>query len=504
METTLPQSIAIIGGGTAGWMTAAALSRVLGGAVKITLVESADIGAIGVGEATIPPIRAFNNLLGIDEGDFLRQTKGTYKLGIEFRDWTRLGHSYFHPFGVYGAALEARYFHHYWLKLRRKGETSPLDAYSLCAVAAAMGRAGLASGDPSSVMATLGSAFHFDAALYARYLRNYAEARGVMHLERTVNDVVLNGETGFIDGVMFEGGGRLDADFFVDCTGFYGLLIEKSLKAGYDAWTQWLPCNRAVAVPCESAGTLTPYTRSTARKAGWQWRIPLQHRIGNGYVYSSDHISDDEAAATLLGDLDGRPLAEPRFLKFVTGVRKKFWIKNCVAIGLSSGFMEPLESTSIHLIQTGITKFLDFFPGRSAVQANTDEYNRLARLEFEGIRDFLILHYHAVERDDSAFWNHCRTMDIPQTLKHRMELFAGIGRIPPRTHDLFTETSWIAVFNGQGIEPNGYEPLIDVYEIDEVARRLRAQKELIRRAALSLPSHADFIRSQIDRLEAAT
>lgn len=494
MESKLPRSIAIIGGGTAGWMAAAALSRLVGGKSEITLVESAEIGTVGVGEATIPPIRNFNNILGLDEREFLRETKGTYKLGIEFCDWTRLGHSYFHPFGVHGADINGRYFHQYWLKLRQLGDETPIDDYSLCSIAAMNGKAGPLVTDPRSVFATFGSAFHFDAMLYAAFLRKYAEARGVKRLERKVVDVSLDGESGFIQSVRFEGGDSLEADFYVDCTGFRGLLIEGALKAGYEDWTPWLPCDRAVAMPCESAETLIPYTRSTARKAGWQWRIPLQHRIGNGYVYSSEHISDDEAAQTLLDNLDGAPIGEPRFLRFKAGRRRKFWIKNCLAIGLSAGFMEPLESTSIHLIQTGITKLLDLFPDRSFDPVDIEEYNRLTRLEFEGIRDFLILHYHATERDDSPFWDYCRTMDIPEPLAHRMALFRGRGRMPLRMpYDLFTDTSWIAVFLGQGVSPESYEPLIDAHDVNTVKDRLEAQKKMIAEASASLPSHADYV-----------
>lgn len=494
MESKLPRSIAVIGGGTAGWMTAAVLARLVGGKANITLVESAEIGTIGVGEATIPPIRNFNAILGLDEREFLRETKGTYKLGIEFRDWTRLGHSYFHPFGVHGADINGRYFHQYWLKLRQLGDETPIDDYSLCSVAAADNKAGPLVNDPRSVMATFGSAFHFDAALYAGYLRRYAEARGVKRLERKVVDVSLNGENGFVKAVHFESRDSLEADFYIDCTGFRGLLIEGALKAGYEDWTPWLPCDRAVALPCESARALVPYTRSTARKAGWQWRIPLQHRIGNGYVYSSAHISDDEAVATLLDNLDGAPVGEPRLLRFKAGRRRKFWIKNCLAVGLSAGFMEPLESTSIHLIQTGITKLLDLFPDRSFDPVDIEEYNRLTALEFEGIRDFLILHYHATERRDSPFWDYCRTMEIPDALAHRIALFRGRGRMPLRmAYDLFTDTSWIAVFLGQGVTPQSYEPLIDAHDLDAVRTRLDGQKKLIAQAAVSMPSHADYV-----------
>ncbi len=496
MSNLLPQRILIIGGGTAGWMAAAALSRMLGHKCDIKLVESEAIGTVGVGEATIPPIRTFNNMLGISEVDFLHSTKATYKLGIEFKNWTRQGHSYFHPFGVHGASVNARYLHHYWLKLRAEGDTTPLDAYSLCTLAAKQGKCASPSTDSHSIMATFGSAYHFDASLYAAYLRQYAEMRRVTRIEGKVIDVVLRGDNGFVKGVQLDNGQKLEADLFIDCSGFKGLLIEGALGTGYKDWTQWLPCDRAIAVPCTKSGKLTPYTRATAHAAGWQWRIPLQHRTGNGHVYSSAHMSDDEALSILLNNLDGEPLAEPNFLRFKTGVRKKFWIKNCVSLGLASGFMEPLESTSIHLIQAGITKLLDFFPGNDFDQTNIDEYNRLSTIEFEEIRDFLILHYYATTRDDSAFWNYCRTMEIPDTLKRRINLFTKYGRIAPRAHELFTNTSWIAVFIGQGIIPSGYDPLVDAHDLATITQRLTAARQQINQAVNQLPSHEDYIAYQ--------
>jgi tryptophan halogenase len=493
MSSLLPRRIVIVGGGSAGWMAAAAIARVLGGGRSITLVESEEIGIVGVGEATIPPIRNFNAILGLEERDFLRHTKGTYKLGIEFRDWTRLGHSYFHPFGVHGANIDARYVHQYWLKLRSLGDSTPLEEYSLCTVAAQMGRMAAASPDPSSVLSTMGSAFHFDASLYAAYLRAYSERLGVTRVEGKIVNVEQRGEDGFIEAVRLQNGERVEGEFFIDCSGFRGLLIEQTLKAGYEDWSHWLPNDRAVAVPCASAQQLTPYTRSIADKAGWRWRIPLQHRIGNGYVYSSKHISDDEATAQLLANLDGEPLAEPRLLRFVAGRRKNVWVKNCLALGLASGFLEPLESTSIHLIQAGITKLLDFFPDRSFDPVDIAEYNRLTQSEIESIRDFIVLHYYATYRDDTPYWDYVRTMRIPESLQRRMDLFRGRGRVPPRALDLFTDTSWIAVLVGQDVMPRAYEPLVDAHDLDQVRARLAKARTLIRQAAEAMPTHEDYI-----------
>jgi tryptophan halogenase len=412
-------------------------------------------------------------MLGLDENEFIRNTQGTIKLGIEFVNWTRLGHKYIHPFGRYGMDFHASAFHHFWLRLRALGDTTDFGDYNLCTVACRQGKfTRPVREDP--VLSTFSYAFQFDAALYAKYLRGYATQRGVRCLERKVVDVRLNGDS-------------------VDCSGFRGLLIEQAMKTGYESWRHWLPNDRAVATQSESAGNLTPFTRATAHKAGWQWRIPLQHRIGNGYVFSSDHISDDEATATLLDTLDGKPYVTPWILRFTAGRRHKFWNKNCVAIGLSAGFMEPLESTSIHLIQTGVTKLLRLFPDRDFDPSLAEEYNRLSHLEYERIRDFLVLHYHATERNDSPYWDYVRTMSIPDTLKHRMELFRQSGRLASMWQDLFQDPSWLAVLIGQNVVPVRYDPMADVVDAGEVHSRLDAMRTAIRQTAARMPTHEEFI-----------
>ncbi|MBW8368302.1 MAG: tryptophan 7-halogenase, partial [Arenimonas sp.] len=417
------RDVVIVGGGTAGWMTAAALSKVLGPQHRIRLIESEDIGTVGVGEATIPMIKLFNQALEIDENDFIRETKGSFKLGIEFVNWGRLGDSYIHGFGKIGQDLGVIPFYQHWLKLRQAGQAGPLDDYSINTAAARANKFMPALTDrPNSPMADIAYAYHFDAGLYARYLRGYAEARGVRRTEGKVAQVTLRPEDGFVDAVVLESGERVEGQLFVDCSGFRGLLIEQALHTGYQDWTHWLPCDRAMAVQCASSGPLTPYTRSTARTAGWQWRIPLQHRVGNGYVYSSQFISDDEAASTLLANLEGEALMTPKPLRFTTGKRNKFWNKNVVAIGLASGFMEPLESTSIHLIQSGIARLTAFFPHAGFDAVDVDEFNAHSHFEFDKIRDFLILHYHATERSDTPFWDYVRTMSIPDSLQHKMDL----------------------------------------------------------------------------------
>ena len=498
------RSVVIVGGGTAGWMCAAALSRLLrNGFTTITLIESEEIGIVGVGEATIPPILAFNQLLGIDEDDFLQHTQGTFKLAIEFVDWTSIGHRYFHPFGSFGVDMEAVKFHQFWLKHHLLGEERDIAEFNLCTVAAKLGRFTRPSPDPSTVLSSLKYAYHFDASLYARYLRRYAEGRGVVRREGRIVDTILRGEDGFVEAVTLADGARIDGEFFIDCSGFRGLLIEQALKTGYEDWTHWLPCDRAVAVPCARTSDPEPFTRSTARKAGWQWRIPLQHRTGNGYVYSSKHIGDDEAARTLLANLDGKPLAEPRKLSFTTGRRRLQWNKNCVALGLASGFIEPLESTSIHLVQAGISKLLALFPDRSFNPVQTAEYNRLSAIQLEQIRDFIILHYKATERDDSEFWNQCRTMSIPDTLSAKIELFRAGGRFFRFEDELFSEVDWVSVLLGQNIRPQSYDPLVDSLNEQAIHGNLARLKALIRRTAEAMPSHGAYIAQHCDARRAA-
>jgi tryptophan halogenase len=490
------RSVVIVGGGTSGWMCAAALSRLIAHAgVSVTLIESEEIGTVGVGEATIPSLLQFNAMLGLDENDFLRNTQGTFKLGIEFVDWSRVGSRYIHPFGTFGVDAQGIKFHQLWLKLAQLGEADvgDLGDYNLCTVAARLARFARPGGDRNSVLSSLRYAFHFDAGLYARYLRTYSEGRGVVRIEGKIVQVKRKSENGFIDSVLLADGRDVPGELFIDCSGFRGLLIEQTLQAGFESWSHWLPCDRAVAVPCESSGTLLPYTRSTADTAGWRWRIPLQHRIGNGYVYCSDFISDQAAKEQLLSNLDGAPLAEPRVLKFAAGRRKKFWDKNCVAIGLAGGFIEPLESTSIHLGQTGIAKLLALFPDRGFSRVEIDAYNQATALEYERVRDFIILHYEATERDDTPFWRRCRDMDVPESLHQKIQLFRSKGRVLRWQEDLFTEDSWIAVMLGQGIVPSGYDPLVDSLPLEKLRQFVRHIKDVVAKTAQAMPTHENFI-----------
>ena len=495
MSDTQPiRSIVIVGGGTAGWMAAAALSRLCPTGVDVTLVESDEIGTIGVGEATIPPIRTFNAMLGIDENEFVRRTQGTFKLGIEFVDWLRPGSRYLHPFGTFGADMAGVNFHQFWLKHRASGDFPALEDFNLCAVAARLGRFQKPLEDPRSVLSTLNYAFHFDASLYAAYLREYSEARGVVRREGRVVDVPLRADNGFVEAVVLEGGHRIDGDLFIDCSGFRGLLIEQALNTGYEEWSRWLPCDRAVAVPSSGTGAPLPYTRATALAAGWQWRIPLQHRLGTGYVYSSAHLSDDEAAATALSLVEGEPLGEPRVIRFTTGRRRKLWNRNVVALGLASGFLEPLESTSIHLVQAGISKLLAMFPDQSFNPVLEAEYNRLSALQFEQVRDFIILHYKANERGDTAFWRDAAAMDVPDSLATKIALFRENGRIFRHEDELFSAASWLAVLMGQGVHPRRIDPLVDAAgEPDAVRQTLLRMAAFMRRAAEAMPTHQSFI-----------
>jgi tryptophan halogenase len=488
------RSIVIVGGGTAGWMTAAALSRFLtDGYTKVRLIESDEIGIVGVGESTIPLIRTFNRMLGLDEDDFVKKTQATFKLAIEFVDWKRLGHVYQHPFGPYGLNMEGVSFHAYWLRMHALGEAPDLGEYSLQALAARQSKFTRPIDVGNSPLSTIAYAFQFDAYLYVKFLREYAEARGVMRTEGRIVDVSLRGEDGFIESVTLSSGEPIEGDVFIDCSGFRGLLIEQTLKTGYEDWSHWLPCDRAVATQCESGGSFAPVTRATARPAGWQWRIPLQHRIGNGYVFSSAHVSEDEATATLLANLDGKVLRDPRVLKFKAGMRRKFWNRNCVAIGLSAGFMEPLESQSIFLIQTGVARLLTMFPDRAFEQADIDRYNRVMQFEYERIRDFLVLHYHATERNDTPFWDYCRTMSIPDYLDDKIRLFESRGRIFRENEELFNDTSWFAVMVGQGIKARGHDPMADVMPLDELRSRFAHMKSVIAKSVAVMPTHREFI-----------
>jgi tryptophan 7-halogenase len=488
------EKIVIVGGGTSGWMTAAALAKVLkNDYCQVRLIESEEIGTVGVGEATIPQIQLFNKLLDLDEDEFVRKTQGTFKLGIQFVNWTHIGHKYIHAFGDVGKDMEAIQFYHYWLKMSQLGKAEELGHYTISGVASDNGKFMRPFDAGNSPLSNIAYAFHFDAGLYARFLREYSEARGVMRTEGKVVNTILRADDGFIEAVELESGERVEADFFIDCSGFRGLLIEQALKTGYEDWSHWLPCDRAWAIPCESVGDPIPYTRSTAHAAGWQWRIPLQHRTGNGHVFSSKFMSEDEARSILLGNLDGKPLAEPRLLKFVTGKRKKFWNKNCLAVGLASGFMEPLESTSIHLVQSTIARLMSFFPNKNFDQEDIDEFNRQADFEVEKIRDFLILHYHATERNDSAFWNYCRTMSIPDALAQKIEQFKKNGRIYRNSTEMFSDLSWLEVMHGQGIRPRAYHPLVDRMTKDEIAQRLDSVKRVIDKSVDYMPTHAQFI-----------
>ncbi|MBA4165282.1 MAG: tryptophan halogenase [Erythrobacter sp.] len=488
------EQILIVGGGSAGWMTAAALAESLGAACRITLVESEEIGIIGVGEATIPPIKYFNQRLGIDEATFVRETSGSYKLGIQFVDWARIGHSYFHPFGQHGAEFDPVPFYHYWMRESLAGNVKgPIDDFSMAWAMASAGKFSHPVADRRLIQSTFDYAYHFDASLYAAFLRNYAEARGVTRVEGRVVDVALDPESGAILGVTLADGQTLEAELFVDCSGFRGLLIEGALKAGYENWQHWLPCDRAIAAPCARSAVTTPYTRSTALAAGWQWRIPLQHRTGNGYVHCSSFIGEDEATDALVGALDGELLGDPRTVRFVTGHRREFWVKNCVAIGLSAGFMEPLESTALHLIQYGILRLLALFPDREMSSLLAREYNAQTTAEYERVRDFLVLHYKANQRGDAELWRYCAAMDIPDSLQYKIDHFRNYGVLVADERELFNNPSWIAVYLGQGIVPRRAPAITAMRPGVPVADRLRAISLAMDEAVAAMPDHDAFI-----------
>ena len=491
------ETIVIVGGGTAGWMAAAVLSRLKAGReVEIVLVESEAIGTVGVGEATIPPFVNFNKLLGIDEAEMLSAVQGSFKLGIQFSNWGKLGDRYIHPFGGYGYEIEGVSFHHIWHRMREMGDKRPIQVFNLETLAAHFGKFARHQDYARDDLPPLNYAYHLDAGRYAAFLRGYAEKRGVVRREGRVADVALHGHNGFVASVTLDDGSEIAGDLFVDCSGFRGLLIEQALGTGYEDWTRWLPCDRAVALPCnrDDGSEPAPFTRSIAHSAGWQWQVPLQHRNGNGHVYCSEFMGDDEAHDILVGNLAGKPTADPNFLRFTTGRRKKFWNRNVVALGLASGFMEPLESTSIHLINTGINKLVSVLSLDGVTQVQEDAYNRLTGIEYARIRDFLVLHYSATTRDDSPFWNHCRTMAVPDTLTEKIELFRATGQIFREEDELFNETSWTAVMMGQGIRMGGHNVMADALPLDKLQVELAEMEKSIRYLVGTMPSHGDYLK----------
>jgi tryptophan halogenase len=479
--------VVIVGGGTAGWMAASALSKSFPGKLQIDLIESDEIGTVGVGEATIPPIKNFHLLLGLAEADFLRAVNGTFKLGIEFENWGSLGERYFHPFAAHGADSWAAQFHHYWVRARQRGEAAPLDDFSFEAVLARAGRFGQ-EGERKA-----GYAYHFDAGLYARLLRGISEKQGVRRTEGKVVDVRLDGASGFIESVVLDSGEVMQGDLFIDCSGFRGLLIEQALETGWEDWGHWLRSDRAIAVQTEAVAPPSPYTRSTARSCGWQWKIPLQNRVGNGLVFSSEHMSEDAARKSLLDNVEGRPITEPRTIRFRTGRRLRQWNRNCVALGLASGFLEPLESTSIHLIQNSLIRLVKLFPSSGVYQSEIDQFNREVKTEIEQIRDFIILHYHVTRRADTPYWNECRQMRVPDTLAHKLSLFASGGKIFRDNNELFSETSWIAVMVGQGIVPSSYHPFADNMSDGELRDLMARVRAGIAQLVARQPAHRDYI-----------
>ena len=489
------RSIAIIGGGTSGWMSAAAISKSFGPDIQVHLVESDDIGTIGVGEATVPHLSVFNRLLEIDEAEFVSLTQGTFKLGIMFNDWGKIGDSYVHGFGTIGRDLGLMPFHQYWLKARAAGAAKELSHYSLNTLAAPQGKfmAPPSDAPKNSPLAEIAYAYHFDAGLYAQFLRRRAEAQGVKRTEGKVVAVNQNPQSGFVESVQLESGLTIAADFFIDCSGFRSLLIEETLHAGFEDWTKWLPCDRALAVPCAKVGPPTPYTRSTARTAGWQWRIPLQHRTGNGYVFSSPFTNETEASDLLLKHLDGAALADPRLIRLTTGMRKKLWDKNVLAIGLAGGFIEPLESTAIFLVQSGLSRLMTLFPHADFDEVLQNTYNAQMDFEYKKIRDFIILHYHVTKRDDSEFWNYVRTMEIPDSLKAYIDLFAANGQFFREGTELFGLTSWVQVMVGQGILPKTYHPAVDWVKNADVLGLVDHVEKVVASNVALMPRHEDFI-----------
>jgi len=486
MSAAKIQNVVVVGGGTAGWTAAAAIARLIGANLNVVLVESDAIGTIGVGEATIPPFRTMHRLLKMDEADFLARVQGTIKLAIRFENWRAVGDDYIHSFGVTGQGCWAAGFQHFWLKAKRLGFGEDYSRYATELTAAKAGKFGLLQQDPLSY------AYHIDATSYAKLLREQAEQNSVTRLEGKIVEVNRT-ETGDISGVVLESGQEVKGDLFIDCSGFASLLMDKTLGTDFEDWTCWLPCDRAIAVQTKSISEPVPYTRSIARESGWQWRIPLQTRVGNGLVYCSEFLSDDEARDTLLRNIEGELITEPRLLRFRTGQRVKHWNRNCIALGLAAGFLEPLESTSIHLIQRGVIRLLQMFPYGGVVESDRAEFNRQMDTEFRYIRDFIIMHYHVTERTDSEFWRRCREMDIPASLQHRLELFRDSGGVFEAEGDIFRENSWVQVMLGQGIEPQGYHPIVDEMDEQELRQFMQIQRQKVDHVLKQLPTHQEFI-----------
>ena len=479
--------IVIAGGGTAGWMAAAAIARTMGEAVELTLVESDVIGTVGVGEATIPPLVTFNNILGIPENEFMRATQATFKLGIEFENWRVDGEKYFHSFGSTGRDHWTAGFQHFWMEGRARGHSESYDDYCLELQAAYKNKFAHL---PEN---RINYAFHLDATRYAAFLRRLAEDAGCTRIEGKIARVQLDGEKGDIAALLLDSGERIEGDLFLDCTGFRALLIEGALHVGYDDWRHYLPCDSAIAVQTKLTRPAVPYTRAIAHDAGWQWRIPLQHRGGNGIVYCSRYLSQDEARERLMTTLEGEPITEPRAIPFVTGARRKQWHRNCIAVGLSGGFLEPLESTSIHLIQRAILRLLRMMPAGEVSERDVAEFNDQQLTDMIQVRDFLILHYKATDRRDSAFWRQCAAMEIPESLQQKIELFRETGRVFRKNEELFVENSWIQVMLGQGITPRAHHPIARKMPDDELARFLAGLRENVARTVDSLPEHHAYV-----------